>query len=388
MEEIIFFDTTLRDGEQSPGASMTKDGKVKVAMQLEKLGVNVIEAGFPIASENDFESVKEIARTVTKSTVAGLARAKKVDIDRCGDAIKDAKKPRIHTFMSTSDIHLANQFGIDRETALKISIDAVKQAKNYCNDIEFSPMDATRTEKSYLYRVIESVIDAGATTVNIPDTVGYSTPVEFGQLIKGIKENVPNISQAIISVHCHNDLGLATANSLAAITNGARQVEGTINGIGERAGNASLEEIMMILKTRKDQMGEFKSNVNYTEIYNSSKIVESISGIMVQRNKAIVGKNAFSHESGIHQDGIIKHKSTYEIIDPRTIGIESELVLGKHSGKHAIEKRAKEIGFEIDENQMNCVFTSFKNYADNKKYVTDEELEKIIVQELGIKQNA
>lgn len=380
MEKIVFFDTTLRDGEQSPGASMSKEGKIIIAKQLEKLGVDVIEAGFPISSNNDFESVKEISSQITKSSVAGLARAKKEDIARCWDAISVAKKPRIHTFMSTSNIHLQNQFQINKAKALEMSINAVKEAKNYCEDVEFSAMDATRTDKEFLHQVIEKTIDAGATTINIPDTVGYTTPAEFGALIRGIKENVPNINNAILSIHCHNDLGLATANTLEAIKNGARQVEGTINGIGERAGNCSLEEVIMILKTRKDYLGEYKMDINYSEIFNSSKIVEGVSGINVQRNKAIVGKNAFSHEAGIHQDGIIKNKSTYEFINPQEIGLQTNIVLGKHSGRNALNEKMKEIGFSLNEEELNKVFSTFKNVADNKKFVSDEELKEIIMQ--------
>ncbi len=380
MNKIVFFDTTLRDGEQSPGASMSKEGKVIIAKQLEKLNVDVIEAGFPMSSNNDFESVKEIAEQVTKSIVAGLARAKKEDITKCWEAISVAKKPRIHTFMSTSNIHLQNQFHINKAKALEMSINAVKEAKNCCEDVEFSAMDATRTDKEFLYQVIEKTIDAGATTINVPDTVGYMIPNEFGALIKGIKENVPNINDAILSVHCHNDLGLATANTLEAIKNGARQVEGTINGIGERAGNCSLEEVIMTLKTRKDYLGEYQMDINYSEIFSSSKIVESISGINVQRNKAIVGKNAFAHEAGIHQDGIIKNKSTYEFINPKEIGLQTNIVLGKHSGRNALNEKAKEIGFSLNEEELNKAFFQFKNIAENKKFVTDEELKEIIVQ--------
>lgn len=373
-KKIMIFDTTLRDGEQSPGCSMSVREKIQVAQQLEKLGVDIIEAGFPAASKEDFEGVKEIAKVITNSTIAALARANQKDIDRAWEAIKEAKKPRIHTFMSTSAVHLEKQFGITQEKSKQLSVEAVAYAKSFCDDIEFSAMDATRTNKEFLYEVFEAVIAAGATTINVPDTVGYSTPKEFGELIKGIKENVPNISKAKISCHCHNDFGLATANSLEAVYNGAEQVECTINGIGERAGNAAMEETVMAIETRKDFFNA-ETNINTKEIMNSSWLVQSITGMVVQRNKAIVGRNAFAHEAGIHQDGLIKHKSTYEIMDPTKIGLkESDLVLGRHSGRAAIKHRLVYLGIPMSDEEINELFPIFKELATQKKEITNEEL--------------
>lgn len=381
---VKIFDTTLRDGEQSPGASMNVEEKLRVAHKLARLGVDVIEAGFAFSSKGDFESVRRIAEEVEGPIICSLARAKADDIDAAKDALKGAPKgkSRIHTFISTSDIHLKYQFKLTREEALKRAIDMVTHARGYVDDVEFSPMDASRTELSYLYEVLEAVIEAGASTVNIPDTVGYALPHQFGELIKGIRENVSNIEKAVISVHCHNDLGLAVANSLSAIINGARQVECTINGIGERAGNSSLEEIVMILKTRSDLLG-LETNIVTEELYPASRLVTGITGMMVQPNKAIVGDNAFAHEAGIHQDGLLKEKTTYEIISPESVGIsKSTLVLGKHSGRHAFGARLEELGYKLDEADLNKAFERFKLLADKKKEVFDEDLEAIVQDEV------
>ena len=384
---VRIFDTTLRDGEQSPGASMNVEEKMMVARQLARLGVDIIEAGFAASSPGDFEAVQRIGAEVEGPTVCSLARAIASDINIANDALKGAAKARIHTFISTSDIHLEHQFRMTRAEALKRAVEMVKLARGYVEDVEFSPMDASRTEESYLWEVIEAVIDAGAATVNIPDTVGYALPATFGALIKGIRDNVANIDKAIISVHCHNDLGLAVANSLAAVENGARQVECTINGIGERAGNASLEEIVMILKTRRDLLG-LETSINAEQITSSSRLVSSITGMMVQANKAIVGENAFAHEAGIHQDGLIKEKSTYEIISPESVGIsEAKLVLGKHSGRAALRERLNKLGYDFkaedkDDPNFIKVFKRFKLLADKKKEVFDEDLEAIVQDEV------
>lgn len=375
MSKIYIFDTTLRDGEQSPGCSMSVHEKIQVATQLEKLGVDIIEAGFPAASKEDFEGVKEISKTVTKSSIAALARANQKDIDSAWQAIKEAAKPRIHTFMSTSKIHLEKQFGITQKKAKELSIEAVVYAKSFCEDVEFSAMDATRSNKEFLYEIFEAAIDAGATTVNVPDTVGYHMPLEYGELIKNIKENVPNIKNARISCHCHNDFGLATANSLQAVKEGAEQVECTINGVGERAGNAALEELVMSIKTRKDFFKDAYTNINTNEIMNTSWLIQSITGMVVQRNKSIVGRNAFSHEAGIHQDGLIKDKSTYEIMNPQDVGLkDSDLVLGRHSGRAAIKHRLVYLGVKLTDNEIDSLFPVFKEIATKKKEVTNEEL--------------
>lgn len=382
IDRVLLFDTTLRDGEQSPGNTMNTSEKLRVAKQLEALGVDIIEAGFPIASEGDFDAVKQIAETVKTSEVAGLARANVEDIDRAWEAIKVAKMPRIHTFISTSDIHLKHQFRKNKDEILKIAVNAVKRAKKYTNNVEFSAMDATRSDWDYLCKVFAAVIKAGAITINVPDTVGYTVPDEFGKLISYIKTNVPNISQAIISVHCHNDLGLAVANSIAAIRNGARQVECTINGIGERAGNASLEEIAMILRTRKDSFG-IDTRIKSEKIYPTSRLITSITGVPVQPNKAIVGANAFAHESGIHQDGLLKSKITYEIMTPQSVGIpKSSLVLGKHSGRHAFRERIVEMGYSLEDKELNLAFKRFKTLSDMKKDVYNEDIEMIIMDEI------
>jgi len=379
---IKIFDTTLRDGEQSPGASMNIEEKLTLAKQLARLGIDVIEAGFAISSEGDFEAIKTIAGEVEGPVICSLARAKDVDIKRAWEAVKDAPKKRIHTFHSTSDIHLKYQFRVSREEALRRSVAMVKFAKSFVEDVEFSPMDATRSDQSYLFEVIEAVIEAGALTVNIPDTVGYSIPSEFGALIKSIKEKVKNIDKAVISIHCHNDLGLSTANSLAAVMNGAGQIECTINGIGERAGNCSMEEVVMALRTRHD-LYDADTNINTEEIMRSSRLVTKITGISVQPNKAIVGANAFAHESGIHQDGLLKEKSTYEIIKPESIGLHSaKLVLGKHSGRHAFKTRLKELGYDITDEELNSAFERFKRLADQKKEIFDEDIEVLISEEV------
>jgi len=379
---IRIFDTTLRDGEQSPGASMNVEEKITLAKQLARLGVDVIEAGFAISSPGDFEAIRRIGAEVEGPVICSLARCRKEDIDRAWEALKDAPKRRIHTFHSTSDIHLKHQYKISREEALKRSVEMVKYARSYVDDVEFSPMDATRTEISYLHEVVEAVIAAGAGTVNIPDTVGYSTPEEFGALIKGIKDKVKNIDKAVISVHCHNDLGLAVANVLAAIRNGAEQVECTVNGIGERAGNCSLEEVVMALRTRKDFFAA-DSRVVSEEIMRTSRLVTKITGIPVQPNKAIVGANAFAHESGIHQDGLLKERSTYEIMRPESVGlIKTNLVLGKHSGRHAFRDRLKQMGYDLSDNDLNKAFERFKQVADQKKEVFDEDLEAIVSDEM------
>ena len=381
-DRVLLFDTTLRDGEQSPGNTMNTLEKIRVARQLEALGVDIIEAGFPIASEGDFDAVRQIAETIKNSEVAGLARANDEDIDRAWEAIKVAKMPRIHTFISTSDIHLKHQFRKNKEEILKLAVKAVKRAKKYTDNVEFSAMDATRSDWDYLCKVFAAVIEAGATTLNVPDTVGYTVPDEFGNLIHYIKTNVSNISKAIISVHCHNDLGLAVANSIAAIRNGARQVECTINGIGERAGNASLEEIAMILRTRKDSFA-IDTRIKTEKIYPTSRLITSITGVPVQPNKAIVGANAFAHESGIHQDGLLKSKITYEIMTPESVGIpKSSLVLGKHSGRHAFRERIIEMGYSLEDKELNLAFKRFKTLSDMKKDIYNEDIEMIIMDEI------
>jgi len=381
MDRVIIFDTTLRDGEQAAGGTLNIQEKLDIARQLEKLGVDIIEAGFPISSPGDFEAVKLIAQEVHTPVICALARAKPDDIDRAWEAVKEAKHPRIHVFLAASDIHLVYQLKKSREEVLQASRAMVARAKQYTDDIEFSPMDASRTEPEYLYQILEGVIEAGATTVNIPDTVGYAIPSEFGQLIKGICQNVPNINQAVISVHCHNDLGLAVANSLEAVRQGARQVECTINGIGERAGNASLEEVVMAIKTRGD-LFNLTTNINTEHIYKTSRLVSELTGFTVQPNKAIVGDNAFRHESGIHQDGVIKMPITYEIIDPRTVGISaSSLVLGKASGRHAFRERLAELGYSLSEEDLNRAFAAFKELADKKKEIADKDIESLVAEE-------
>lgn len=377
---IKIFDTTLRDGEQSPGCSMNLQEKLKVARQLERLNIDIIEAGFAIASPGDFNSVKAVADIINDCTVASLARALTKDVDAAWDAIKSAKNPRIHTFLATSDLHMQYKLRMSPDEVLKQAVDIVKYAKKYCSDIEFSAEDASRSNQEFLYKVIEAVIEAGATTINVPDTVGYSTPKEFSSLIIDIRNNVKNIDKADLSVHCHNDLGLAVSNSLAAADAGATQLECTINGIGERAGNAALEEIVMNLQTRKD-LYDIYCNVDSKQIYRSSKLVSTLTGVRVQPNKAIVGENAFAHESGIHQHGVLANKETYEIMTPESIGLsENKMVLGKHSGKHAFVERIKTLGYILSEEEIIKAFQQFKELADKKKVVSDRDIEALIEQ--------
>jgi len=382
MDKIIIFDTTLRDGEQAPGASLNQKEKLEIAFALKDLGVDIIEAGFPISSKGDFSAVSLVAKTVKGPIICGLARAIKEDIDTAYLALKDAAHPRIHVFLATSKIHMEYKLKKAEDEILRLAVDSVKYAKKYCSDIEFSPEDASRSERDFLYKVIEEVIKAGANTVNIPDTVGYAEPEEFGALIKAIKENVPNINKAVISVHCHNDLGLAVANSLSAIKNGARQVECTINGIGERAGNASMEEIVMAIKTRKDIFFNLQTQINTPLFCKASRLVSRLTGFVVAPNKAIVGANAFRHEAGIHQDGVLKERSTYEIIRPEEVGFTGAgIVLGKHSGKHALNQRLKELGFNLSSSQLEKVVKRFKALADKKKNIFDEDLITIVEEE-------
>jgi len=373
-DKVVIFDTTLRDGEQSPGFTMNIKEKIMLADQLIKLGVDVIEAGFPIASDGDFEAVKMIADRSRGVQIAGLARANEKDIDVSWKAIKGAENPRIHTFISSSDIHIVHQFKKTREEVLKIAVDAVTQAKAHTQNVEFSPMDATRSDPVYLAEMVHAVIAAGAVTVNIPDTVGYAIPSDFHKLIRYLFEHVPNINDAIISVHCHNDLGLAVANSLAAIEAGARQIECTVNGIGERAGNTAMEEIVMAIRTRED-LFHVHTDINTRQIVPTSRLLSNITGVSVQPNKAIVGGNAFAHESGIHQDGLLKNAMTYEIMKPEDVGIsKSTLVLGKHSGRHAVLDRLASLGFTLDKEETDRFFRLFKALADSKKEVFDEDL--------------
>jgi 2-isopropylmalate synthase len=390
-DRIMIFDTTLRDGEQCPGATLNVDEKLVIARQLARLGVDVIEAGFAFASPGDFEAVQKIAKAVGTEdgpTICSLARAIKADIEAAAEAIKPAAKARIHTFISTSDIHLEYQLKKTRAEVMAIAQDMVAYAKTFTDDVEFSTMDATRTDPEYLYQVLEGAIAAGATTINIPDTVGYTTPSEFGALIKGIKDNVPNIDSCIISVHGHNDIGLAVANFLEAVKNGARQLECAINGIGERAGNTALEEVVMALHVRRQYYNPFLgrpaeseaplTNIDTRQIYKTSRLVSNLTGMLVQPNKAIVGANAFAHESGIHQDGILKNKLTYEIMDAQSIGLtENQIVLGKHSGRNAFRTRLRELGFELSETELNKAFLRFKELADKKKEISDWDLEAI-----------
>ncbi len=381
-DHVKIFDTTLRDGEQSPGATMNVGEKVRLAQQLEKLNIDVIEAGFPISSEGDFEAVKTIAKTIKHCEVAALARANPQDIDRAWEAVKGAVHPRIHTFISTSDIHLQYQIRKTREEVIKITAQSVSRAKRFTPNVEFSAMDATRSDVDFLIAVFETAIRAGAATINVPDTVGYAIPSEFGELIRTLRRRVRGIEKVTVSVHCHNDLGLAVSNSLAAVQNGARQVECTINGIGERAGNASMEELVMAIHTRKDFFG-LGTRINSKHIFATSRLVSKITGMAVQPNKAIVGANAFAHESGIHQDGILKEKLTYEIMTPQTVGIpKSSLVLGKLSGRHAFRDRLKELGYQLSDHDLELAFKRFKQLADKKREIYDEDIESIVVEEV------
>lgn len=391
-DRVLIFDTTLRDGEQSPGATLNVEEKLTIARQLARLGVDIIEAGFPFASPGDFEAVSKIAQLVGTEdgpTICGLARATRQDIEAAAKALAPAAKARIHTFIATSDIHLEYKLRKSRQEVLEIAPEMVAYAKSFVQDVEFSPEDAGRSDPEFLYQVLERAIAAGATTVNIPDTVGYTTPSEFGAIIRGIKENVPNIDQAIISVHGHNDLGLAVANFLEAVKNGARQLECTINGIGERAGNAALEELVMALHVRRQYFNPFLgrppeseaalTRIDTRQIYKTSRLVSNLTGMLVQPNKAIVGANAFAHESGIHQDGVLKHKLTYEIIDAQSIGLnDNQIVLGKLSGRNAFRARLKELGFELADQELNRAFLRFKDMADKKKDITDWDLEAIV----------
>ena len=380
--KIKIFDTTLRDGEQCPGASMNREEKLAVARQLARLNVDIIEAGFPFASDDDFEAVKTIAQEVRGPIIAGLARAKSLDIDRAWEALRHAERGRIHTFIATSEIHMRHKLKMRPEEVLDAAVAAVKHARRYTDDVEFSPEDATRSDYDFLCRVLEAVIAAGANTVNIPDTVGYAIPGEFGDLIRLIRDRVPNIDRSVISVHCHNDLGLAVSNSLAAIAEGAGQVECTINGLGERAGNASLEEIVMALRVRRSYF-DAETQVATEEIHKSSRLVSGITGIVVQPNKAVVGANAFAHESGIHQDGLLKDKRTYEIMTPESVGaVQHKLVLGKHSGRHAFRARLEEMGHRLSDEELNAAFERFKKVADQKKEIFEEDLEAIVQEEV------
>jgi 2-isopropylmalate synthase len=385
MEKIIIFDTTLRDGEQAPGAALTSFQKLEVATQLERLGVDIIEAGFPVASPDDFAAVSAIAKLIKKGIVCALARCVDKDIERAGQSLKKARCSRIHLFLATSKIHLKYKFKKAEDEIANIARDSIRRARKFCSDIEFSPEDATRTEKDFLFRMVEMAINEGAGTINIPDTVGYSYPQEIYSLITDITNNVPNINKAVIAIHCHNDLGLATANSLSAVLAGVRQVHCTINGIGERAGNASLEEIVMAMRTRKDVFGNFYTNINTREIYRTSRLVSKLTDFVVPPNKAIVGRNAFAHESGIHQDAVLKKRITYEIMDPHDVGVaSSQLILGKHSGRHAFRERLKALGFVLSEKHLNRAFQRFKEVADKKKDIFDDDLRIIVEDEVRV----
>jgi 2-isopropylmalate synthase len=375
---ITIFDTTLRDGEQSPGCSMNQQEKLRLAQQLDRLGVDVIEAGFPIASDGDFESVKAIAGMVRRPIIAGLARACRPDIERAWEALQGAARPRIHVFLATSDIHLKYKLRITRDECVEQAQDAIGFAKSLCDDVEFSPEDATRTDTKFLCRVLDAVVEAGATTLNIPDTVGYTVPAEFGELITTIRQRVKGIENVTISAHCHNDLGMAVANALAAVAAGARQVECTINGIGERAGNASLEEIVMAMRVRPDRFA-YETGVVGEQIFAASQMLSEITGVPVQPNKAIIGRNAFAHEAGIHQDGVLKNPLTYEIMTPKSVGVpDSRLVLGKHSGRHALSIRCDQLGYQFDRRGLDDIYRRFVRLADKIKHVEDHHLLELI----------
>ncbi len=381
-DRVYIFDTTLRDGEQSPGISLNVREKLEIAEQLTRLGVDIIEAGFPITSPGDFEAVSAIAKKIKGPVVASLARAVNPDIDRAWEAVKAAERPRIHTFIMTSDVQIEHQLRKSKDEVVEMAVAAVKRAKGYCDDIEFSPMDATRSDFDFLVQILDAAIEAGATTVNIPDTVGYALPGEFGQLIASLREALPALNDVIISVHCHNDLGLAVANSAAAVANGATQVECAVNGLGERAGNTSLEEIAMVLEVRKAELG-VTTGIRHQEISRTSRLVSNLTGYPVQYNKAIVGRNAFAHSSGIHQDGVIKHRTTYEIIDPKMIGLEeSRLVLGKTSGRHAFRTQLASLGYELEDSELERAFKQFKALADKKAEITNEDLDAIVAEEV------
>lgn len=384
---IRIFDTTLRDGEQSPGATLTAPEKLEIARALEAMGVDIIEAGFPISSDGDFESVREIAQTLKRATVAGLARCTQKDIDRAGEALRGGAHTRIHVFLATSKIHREHKLRKGKEEILRLAVEGIKQARQYTDDVEFSPEDASRTELEFLEEMTAAAIEAGATTINLPDTVGYAVPKTYGEIFSHLIKKLPVITQKgiVLSSHCHNDLGMAVANSLAAVENGARQVECTINGIGERAGNAALEEIVMALRTRSDYFPA-RTNIDSTRLFPLSRMVSTLTGLTVQRNKAIVGQNAFAHESGIHQDGMLKHRETYEIMDPASVGIAmTNLVLGKHSGRAALRDRISSLGYRVSEEQLDAVFTRFKALADKKKEVFDEDVEALVDEQLELR---
>ncbi|MFH0762737.1 MAG: 2-isopropylmalate synthase [Candidatus Omnitrophota bacterium] len=389
MDKIIIFDTTLRDGEQAAGAAMTSSQKLEIAFQLENLRVDVIEAGFPIASPDDFKAVSLIAKSIKKSSICALARCLRPDIEAAAKAVKAARQGRLHLFLATSKIHMKYKFRKVEGQILELAVKSMRAARRLCADIEFSPEDATRSEKGFLYRIIEAVINEGATTINIPDTVGYSYPQEIYCLIEDIINNVPNINRAALSIHCHDDLGMATANSLSAVLAGARQVHCTINGIGERAGNASLEEVVMGIKTRRDVFANLSTGINTVHIFNASRMVSSFTGFVVPPNKAVVGKNAFRHEAGIHQDAILKKRSTYEIMNPKDVGLGgTRLVLGKHSGRHALDKRLKDLGFRLSRLRINQIFGSFKKLADKKKEIFDDDLIALVEEQIQEKKKA
>jgi len=382
VEKIYILDTTLRDGEQAAGAALIPNEKVEIARQLEKLGVDVIEGGFPASSPGDFQAVSEIAREVKNATVCGLAHCNEKAIDTAWEAVRHAEDPRIHVFLSASEIHMSHQLKKSRDQVLEQARAMVAHTRKYLDNVEFAPMDSTRSDPEFLYQVLEAVIEAGATWINIPDTVGYTTPEEFCRLIDGIFANVTNVDRAVIGVHCHNDLGLAVANSLAVLDHGVRQIECTINGIGERAGNASLEEVVMALKTRSD-LYNYYTDIDTTQIYKTSRLVSDLTGLPVQANKAIVGTNAFRHESGIHQDGLLKERTTYEIMDPRSIGWSGTvLTLGKLSGRHAFKKRLEALGYSLNDDEIKRAFAAFKELADKKKEINDRDLEAIVGEEL------
>jgi 2-isopropylmalate synthase len=383
-DRVLIFDTTLRDGEQCPGATMTLEEKLEVADLLDTMGVDIIEAGFPIASNGDFEAVSLIAKQVKRATVAGLARAISADIARAGEAVRHAVRPRIHTFVSTSPIHLAHQMRKSEEEVLEIITKTVTQARNLVEDVEWSAMDATRTPLDYLCRCVEAAIKAGATTINLPDTVGYATPDEYRAMFRAVRERVPNADRAILSAHCHNDLGLAVANSLAALEGGARQIECTLNGIGERAGNAALEEVVMAIRTRGDVL-PYETGIEATMLTRASKLASAATSFPVQYNKAIVGRNAFAHESGIHQDGMLKNAQTYEIMTPESVGVsKTSLVMGKHSGRAAFRNKLEELGYSLSDNQFQDAFERFKELADRKKHVYDEDIEALVDQNIAM----
>jgi 2-isopropylmalate synthase len=385
MERVIkIFDTTLRDGEQCPGASMNAEEKLEVALQLARLRVEIIEAGFPISSPGDFASVQQIAREVRGPVICALARAKEADVDAAGKAVRDAERPRIHTFIGTSDIHLQYQMRKTREEVLEMTVAAVKHARSYVEDVEFSPMDASRSDPDYLCRVVEAAVKAGATTINIPDTVGYALPEEFGAIFTMLKNRVPGVENITWSCHCHDDLGLAVANSLAAVEAGCNQIECTINGIGERAGNTSLEEVVMAIHTRADRL-KVRTNIETREIYKSSRLIKDVTGFVIQPNKAIVGSNAFAHASGIHQDGVLKEKTTFEIMTPETVGLDSNrLVLTARSGRHAVRARLNTLGYELSEDEFHRAYGRFLEIADKKKVVQDEDLEAIVADQVQV----